>query len=160
MREKVEAIREGIAGAGLEALLPGFFEGGLDTVFDYLAAHGQPPLLYLDDGSGLKSALDELSAEVARSHQDSVDRGELVYGPEAHFLSGEDVVGKLLAMERVEAGALPLATDTERRAAGALRLRQHHRPARGDSLAPRRGGRAHAAAREARPLARRAARPR
>ncbi|MFT3839403.1 MAG: transcription-repair coupling factor [Myxococcaceae bacterium] len=114
VREKVEAIREGMAAAGLEALLPGFFEGGLDTVFDYVKAHGKQPLLYLDDGSGTKAALDELAAEVARSHQDSVDRGELVYGPDAHFLSVDDTLTQLLAMERVESGALPFSVEMER----------------------------------------------
>lgn len=36
VRERLEQIREGMRAVGMEALLPGFFKGGLGTVFDYL----------------------------------------------------------------------------------------------------------------------------
>jgi len=42
VRERLEQVREGLGAAGLEGLLPGFYEGGLATVFDYLGGFRLP----------------------------------------------------------------------------------------------------------------------
>src|SRR5215468_3680671 len=60
LRETLDRIREGIPAHGMEALLPGFFEGGLATVLDYLPHWAREPLVYVDDPLGVTRAAEEL----------------------------------------------------------------------------------------------------
>jgi transcription-repair coupling factor (superfamily II helicase) len=108
LRERLDAIREGLPGFGLEALLPGFFEGGLGTVFDYLTRWHAEPLFYLDDPLGLERVAGELWKEVERSAEASDARQDLAYPPGEHFLTHEQAEEKLAAFRVMEGGGLSL----------------------------------------------------
>src|SRR5262249_32735449 len=86
VRERIEQIREGIPAFGMEPLLPGFFEGGLGSIFDYLPFLNKEPILYLDDPMALDRAAAELWSELSRTFEDSDKRGDLTLPPEQHFL--------------------------------------------------------------------------
>lgn len=108
LRERLEQVREGIPSFGIEALLPGFFEGGLATLFDYLPFWGTPPLVYLDDPVGVDRAADELWDEVAKVYEESLTRGELSLPPTEHFLTNEAVQAQLSPLRVIEGGGLSL----------------------------------------------------
>ncbi|QRN95971.1 transcription-repair coupling factor [Archangium violaceum] len=108
LRERLDAIREGMPGFGLEALLPGFFEGGLGTVFDYLTRWHAEPLFYLDDPLGLERVAGELWKEVERSAEASDARQDLAYPPGEHFLTHEQAEKRLAAFRVMEGGGLSL----------------------------------------------------
>ncbi|MFL5353845.1 transcription-repair coupling factor [Archangium sp.] len=108
LRERLDAIREGLPGFGLEGLLPGFFEGGLGTVFDYLPLWHAEPLFYLDDPLGLERIAEDLWNEVERSAKASDERQDLAYPPEEHFLTRAQVEQKLAAHRVMEGGGLSL----------------------------------------------------
>ena len=108
LRERLDAIREGLPGFGLEGLLPGFFEGGLGTLFDYLSRWHAEPLFYLDDPMGLERVTEELWSEVARSVQAAEAREDLTYPAEEHFLTPEQVEQKLAGFRVMEGGGLSL----------------------------------------------------
>jgi transcription-repair coupling factor (superfamily II helicase) len=108
LRERLDAIREGLPGFGLEALLPGFFDEGLGTVFDYLARWHAEPLFYLDDPLGLERAAEELWKEVERSAAASDERQDLACPPGEHFLTHEQAEEKLAAFRVLEGGGLSL----------------------------------------------------
>ncbi len=108
LRERLEAIREGLPGFGLEGLLPGFFEGGLGTLFDYLARWHAEPLFYLDDPLGRERTAEELWAEVERSARASDERQDLSLPAEEHFLTREQVEQRLASFRVVEGGGLSL----------------------------------------------------
>ncbi|MFZ5441514.1 MAG: transcription-repair coupling factor [Myxococcota bacterium] len=103
VRERLEQIREGFAAGGLEGLLPGFFEGGLGTVFDYLRAWSPAPVVWLDEPAGQERALLELESDLKRSWEDAVRRLELTEPPARHFLTLEQLEAEL-ARHRVAAG--------------------------------------------------------
>ncbi|MCC6333008.1 MAG: transcription-repair coupling factor [Myxococcales bacterium] len=104
VRERLEQIREGLGTAGLEGLLPGFFEGGLSTVFDYLAAWHPSPLVWLDGPAAQERALEELEGDVERSHGEAARRLELTFPPAAHFLTGAEVRARLASFRVLEGG--------------------------------------------------------
>ncbi|QRK12679.1 transcription-repair coupling factor [Archangium violaceum] len=108
LRERLDAIREGLPGFGLEGLLPGFFEGGLGTVFDYLRLWHPEPLFYLDDPMGLERVAEELWNDVERSARASDERQDLSAPAEEHFLTREQVDQKLAAFRVMEGGGLSL----------------------------------------------------
>lgn len=108
VRERVEQVRDGMASAGLEALLPGFFAGGLSSLFDYLPSWSPAPLLWLDEPASQAQVLDDLFVDVDRSFEDAVRRQELTMPPSAHFLSREDVQARLSSFRVVVGGGLSL----------------------------------------------------
>ncbi|MCY1074457.1 transcription-repair coupling factor [Archangium lansingense] len=108
LRERLEAMREGLPGFGLEGLLPGFFEGGLGTVFDYLRLWHAEPLFYLDDPMGLERIAEELWTEVERSAATADAEQELTYPPLEHFLTREQAEQQLKAFRVMEGGGLSL----------------------------------------------------
>ncbi len=108
LRERLEALREGLPGFGLEGLLPGFFEGGLGTLFDYLPRWSREPLFYFDDPVGLDRAASELWAELERSAQAAEARHELVLPPHEHFLTREQAEAGGGAARALEGGGLAL----------------------------------------------------
>ncbi|MBL8914532.1 MAG: transcription-repair coupling factor [Archangium sp.] len=85
VRERLEQVREGIQSGGLEGLLPGFFEGGLGTVLDYVTQWHASPIVWLDDPNGQLRAREELEVEIDRSYRDAVGRSELTMDPQHHF---------------------------------------------------------------------------
>ncbi|MBJ6761381.1 transcription-repair coupling factor [Myxococcaceae bacterium JPH2] len=108
LRERLEALRDGLPSFGLEGLLPGFFEGGLATVFDYLRAWAEAPVFYLDDPVALERAGVELWGELERSAQAADERQDLAYPPATHFLAATDVANALHAFRVLEGGGLSL----------------------------------------------------
>ncbi len=108
VRERVEQVREGMASAGLEALLPGFFEGGLATVFDYLAAWSESPVFWLDEPASQTQVLDDLFVDLERSYEDATRRQELTTPVDAHFLSRDEVLSKLGRFRQLEGGGLSI----------------------------------------------------
>jgi transcription-repair coupling factor (superfamily II helicase) len=113
VRERIDRLKETQAAFGLEALLPGFFEGGLGTLFDYLAALQPRPVFYLDDLMGQDRAESELRAEIDRAYEDAERRGDLTLPPELHFLSADDVRRGLEGARVVEGGGLSLTQGAE-----------------------------------------------
>lgn len=136
VRERVEQVREGLASPGLEALLPGFFEGGLASVFDYLGRWHPAPLWWVDEPATAGQVLDELFVDLERSYDDARRRQELTTPPGEHFLSRDEVAARLATVRRVEGGGLSLDARPEERAPFAFRfeatqalreaIRSHH----------------------------------
>ncbi|MCP3103096.1 transcription-repair coupling factor [Myxococcus sp. K15C18031901] len=109
LRERLEALREGLPGFGLEGLLPGLFEGGLATVFDFLGPwSAEAPVFYLDDPLALERAADELWGELERSFAAAEERKDLVLPPAEHFLTRDAVAERLGRFRVVEGGGLSL----------------------------------------------------
>lgn len=113
VRERLEQVREGISAAGLEGLLPGFFEGGLASVFDYVDAWQGRAVYWLDEPVALDRTIDELETDLTRSHEDALRRMELTFGPSAHFISREDLSTALARGRVVEGGGLSLDVSSE-----------------------------------------------
>ncbi|HEY8208031.1 MAG TPA: CarD family transcriptional regulator, partial [Myxococcaceae bacterium] len=108
IRERIDQLREQRTAFGLEALLPGFFEGGLGTVFDFLAALPKAPLFYADDPMGQDRVEEELRGEIDRAFADAGRRGDLAFPPEAHFLSRDELRRAMAGRRVVEGGGLSL----------------------------------------------------
>jgi len=108
LRERLEALREGLPGFGLEGLMPGFFEGGLGTLFDYLRLWTKEPLFYFDDPVGLDRTASDLWEELERSFQAADERQDLTLPPPEHFLTREQADAQLSKARIVEGGGLSL----------------------------------------------------
>ncbi|NTX61206.1 transcription-repair coupling factor [Myxococcus sp. CA051A] len=109
LRERLDALREGMPGFGLEGLLPALFEGGLATVFDFLRTWSpEAPVFYLDDPLELGRAADALWDELERTFVAAEERKDLVRPPAEHFLSREAVAELLGGYRVVEGGGLSL----------------------------------------------------
>ncbi|ATB30992.1 transcription-repair coupling factor [Melittangium boletus] len=108
LREYLDALQEGLPGFGLEGLLPGFFPGGLGTLFDYLARWNEAPLVYLDDPLGIERAAEDLWTELARAAQAADERQDLTYPAEDHFLTQVQAEQRLQAFRVLEGGGLSL----------------------------------------------------
>ncbi|MFT3913362.1 MAG: transcription-repair coupling factor [Anaeromyxobacteraceae bacterium] len=94
VREVLDQIDQGAPFFGMEALLPGFHAGGLETLFEHLP---QRFAVWLDDTTGIEEALSDLDEELAREHAASLRRDELVLPPEQHFLPSADVLAAIAA---------------------------------------------------------------
>ncbi|MBX5484433.1 MAG: transcription-repair coupling factor [Myxococcaceae bacterium] len=108
VRERLEQLREGILSVGMEALLPGFYEGGLATVFDYLRAWAPEAVFYLDDPLTLERAAADTWADLQRGFDAANAAGELTEPPERHYLSPEDLGARLNEQRVLEGGGLAL----------------------------------------------------
>ena len=109
VRERLDAIREGMHSVGMEAMLPGFFAGGLSTVFDYLGKWStRQPLFYLDDPMGIDRAVAHLEAELEREYANVVNLGELAEPPALHYLGAGELTGRLRTLRVLEGGGLSL----------------------------------------------------
>jgi len=109
VRERLEQIRQSIPAFGMEPLLPGFFEGGLSTVFDYLPYWSKEPILYWDDPVALERAGEELWTELVRTFEAAEARGDLTLPPEQHYASLEQGRERLQPYRMVHGGGLALA---------------------------------------------------
>ncbi|PZR11965.1 MAG: transcription-repair coupling factor [Archangium gephyra] len=103
VRERLDQVKEGMGAGGLEGLLPGFFENGLSSVFEYLRAWHSSPLVWLDEPNAQDRATGELTQEIERAHADSLRRMELTMPVSAHFLS-EEATDEALSSFRVMTG--------------------------------------------------------
>jgi transcription-repair coupling factor (superfamily II helicase) len=108
LRERLEALREGLPSFGLEGLLPGFFEGGLGTLFDYLRPWSKDALFYFDDPVGLDRTAGDLWEELERTAKEAEERQELAMPPQEHFLTREQADAQLASWRMVEGGGLAL----------------------------------------------------
>jgi transcription-repair coupling factor (superfamily II helicase) len=94
VREVLDQVEEATPFFGMEALLPGFHEGGLVPLLSHLPAR---TAIYVDDASAVEEALADLDAELAREHEAAVRRAELALPPTAHFLPAADVLAAIAA---------------------------------------------------------------
>src|SRR6516164_7129076 len=94
LRETLDRIREGIPAYGMEALLPGFFSGGLATVLDYLPHWSLEPIIYVDDPFGVARAAEELRNEIDQVWAEATERKDLALGPEAHFAPDDELLAR------------------------------------------------------------------
>ncbi|MBX7116477.1 MAG: transcription-repair coupling factor [Myxococcaceae bacterium] len=108
VRERIEQVREGLLTSGLEGLLPGFYAGGLSSVLDYLPSWSEQPLIYFDQPESIRRAAAELETDIARSYDEAVARGELCFGPDAHYVKANDAFAALASKRQLEAGGLTL----------------------------------------------------
>src|SRR5262245_11273244 len=109
LRETLDRIREGIPAYGMEALLPGFFPGGLATVLDYLPHWTGEPLVYVDDPLGVSRAAEDLRNEIDQVWTGATKRKDLGLPPEAHFTSDDVLLAGLARYAVLEGGGLSLA---------------------------------------------------
>lgn len=107
VRELLDAVQEGVPAFGLEALLPGFYEGGLSPLTEYLP---RDAVALVDDPVAVARSLEELWAELTRSHDAAVARGELALPAEQHFVPIEEARTRLAARRSVELHTLWLGT--------------------------------------------------
>jgi transcription-repair coupling factor (superfamily II helicase) len=103
LRERIEQLRDGLT-SGLEALVPGFFEGGLCPVWGVFQRWAPAPLVWLEQPQAIETALDALDEEVERSYSDALRRKELALPPNAHFVERPTLTGWLAAAPRIENG--------------------------------------------------------
>lgn len=108
VRERIEQIREGVAATGIEALLPGFYEGGLESVMAALQRWAPNALVWVDEPAGVERTLEHLGEDIERSHSDAVRRKELSLPPSAHFLDAATLKTQLQRFAVVEGGGLSL----------------------------------------------------
>jgi transcription-repair coupling factor (superfamily II helicase) len=111
----------------MEALLPGFYAGGLATVLDYLPHWSREPLVYVDDPLGVERAAEELQGEIGRVWAEAQDRKDLALPPRAHFAS-RGRAPERLARAVLEGGGLSLGGGG-RPLGGVLRHHQRSAPA-------------------------------
>ncbi len=105
VRERLEQLRESMRGSGMEALLPGFFEGGLGTVFDYLP---EDAVFYIDDPMSLDRSAADAWGALEQGHDAAVKAGELTEPPERHALTPEALWKQVATRRAVEGGGLSL----------------------------------------------------
>jgi len=99
VRELLDDVEQGIAGFGLEALLPGFHARGLGTLWDYLPGDA---LLVLDDPPELERVLRMLDEDLQQDFRAARDRGDLALEPAAHFVPADETLSRLAGARRVE----------------------------------------------------------
>ena len=107
VREVIDSIESGTPFFGMEALLPGFHEGGLSTLLDHLPTS---PALLVDDPEGVERALSDLDAELDREHAAALRRDELALPPEAHFLRSGEVASLLRPLTALRSHRVFLGT--------------------------------------------------
>ncbi len=107
IRELLDSLQEGVPTFGLEALLPGFYEGGLAPLATYLPA-GAP--VVVDDPLSVERALEELWAALGTEHDAAVAKAELALAPEDHYVPHEELRATLAAHPTAELHRLWLGT--------------------------------------------------
>jgi transcription-repair coupling factor (superfamily II helicase) len=101
-RELVDSITQGIPAAGVDALLPRLFTGGLASLGEYLARSRKKPLLFLDDPAAIARALESLHAELSRSFEHARSQAEIALPPDEHYLEPRAALAQLAGLKRLE----------------------------------------------------------
>src|SRR5215470_11107643 len=94
--------------AGLSAILPGFYPGGLKPITDYLP---EDALWVLDDPLELTRQWGELWTELSNSFAAARQKGELALPPEQHYLTEGEAHPALERAAVLELGGLEFASD-------------------------------------------------
>ncbi len=94
--------------AGLSAMLPGFYPGGLSPVTEYLP---EDALWVLDDPLELERQWGDLWKALEESFEQAHRKGELALPPGQHFLHERDVRPSLESATVVELSGLSIGTD-------------------------------------------------
>ncbi len=113
LRERLDQLKEGHQVLGMEALLPGFFAGGLRSLFDYLPFWAPQPLVYLDDPLSIDRAAGELQAEVEHGFLEMERRHDLALPPADHYLAREELEQRLAGLRVIEGGGLSLGQEDQ-----------------------------------------------
>src|SRR5256886_1298957 len=113
LRELIDELQtrsqdDALFAAGLSAILPGFFPGGLKPVTDYLP---QGAVWVLDDALELERQWGDLWTELESTFAGSRAKGELALPPEQHYLREADARGSIESARLVELGGLLFAQD-------------------------------------------------
>src|SRR6267142_3249498 len=113
LRELIDELQshsqdDALFAAGLSAILPGFYPGGLKPVTDYLPAEA---LWVLDDPLELERQWGELWTELQASFAAARGKGELALPPDQHYLHERDVRPTLDGAAVLELGGLGFASD-------------------------------------------------
>lgn len=112
VRERLEQVRQGLGTSGLDALLPCFFESGLQSVFAYLDAWHQEPLWWVDEPQAQERALETHQRHVERSAADAQRKNDVTLPPQDHFLSVDEFRSSLNSRRRLSGGGLTLDDGT------------------------------------------------
>jgi transcription-repair coupling factor (superfamily II helicase) len=113
LRELIDELQshsqdDALFAAGLSAILPGFYPGGLKPVTDYLPADA---LWVLDDPLELERQWGDLWTELSASFSSAREKGELALPPDQHYLHERDVRPVLDRAAVLELGGLGFASD-------------------------------------------------
>ncbi len=106
VRELAEQIERGVQAVGIAALLPGFYEGRLSTVLDYLPPD---PLFFVDDPAEVAREARALREKLDAEFQAACDRGDLALPPEQHFADAAALLSGRRQLRRLGHG--PVAAD-------------------------------------------------
>ena len=117
LRSLVDDIEQGRAAFGVEALLPGFFEGPLSPLADYLEG---VRLAYVEDPEAVAEAVAGLWERAQDEFEAARGRGELAFPAERHYLDPAGALGVLGTMPVV--AHVPLLVEGEATEALALNL--------------------------------------
>src|SRR5690242_11848247 len=94
--------------AGLTAILPGFYPGGLSPVTEYLP---EDAIWVLDDPLELERQWGDLWSSLEAAFEDARRKGELALPPDRHFLHERDVRPTLEAAQVLELSGLTIGTE-------------------------------------------------
>src|SRR6267154_2440494 len=113
LRELIDELQshsqdDALFAAGLSAILPGFYPGGLKPVTDYLPAEA---LWVLDDPLELERQWGDLWTGLSASFASAREKGELALPPDQHYLHERDVRPVLDRAAVLELGGLLFARD-------------------------------------------------
>src|SRR5205085_12387949 len=113
LRELIDELQtrsqdDALFAAGLSAILPGFFPGGLKPVTDYLPAGA---LWVLDDALELERQWGDLWTELESTFDAARAKGELALPPEQHYLRESEAREAIESARVVELGGLVFAQD-------------------------------------------------
>jgi transcription-repair coupling factor (superfamily II helicase) len=108
VREILDQIDQGAPFFGLEALFPGFHQGGLSTLLDHLP---EGAIAFVDGEAQVEEALSDLETDLARDHEAAMRREEIALPPSAHYLGAAEARALLAALPRVVSHRVWMGTE-------------------------------------------------
>lgn len=106
LRALIDDIESGVLPAGLGGIRPGFFAGGLASIFDFLKDVKPLATFFMDDSRAIEEALAAESESLQAGFSEAVARGELALPPEAHAMTRGEILSALQSFRLVESQAL------------------------------------------------------